>query len=137
MSLLDITTLGRPGPSTSTEFEDAFLAWAEDPSKPDVIGIAGYGDVSMADLARRLDGSPSLLPPTACRQLGVPTGVTVGIAAAELLHVTVDPDGPRCRSFRAATYYLRGLIRLDDDLTPVTSHRGLTTVSTPGHDDVR
>ena len=97
------------------------LAWAHDPAKPDVVDLDAHGQISMVELARGVGGSPATLPASACVQLGLPPGVTIAAAAAQLLDATIDPDGPRCRPFRAASYYLRGLVRLDADLRPDAS----------------
>ena len=119
------------------ELEDAFVAWAHDPAKPDVVDLGQHGEVSMVELSRRLGASQATLAPSACVQIGLQPGVSIATAVAELLRATVDPDGPRCRSFRAASYYLRGLARLDVDLRPVTGYRGSGTEDSRGHRDVR
>ena len=116
--------------------EDAFLAWAHDPAKPDVVDLGAHGQVSMVELARGVGGSPATLPAFACVQLGLPPGVTIAAAAAQLLDATIDPDGPRCRSFRAASYYLRGLVRLDADLRPDTGELSFRAGGSRGHRDV-
>ncbi len=101
--------------------EAAFRTWALDPGKPDVVDLGEHGNVGMVELSRQLGGSEATLTASACAQLGVPPGATIAIAARELLYATTDPKGPRCRSFRSASYYLRGLIRLEADLQPATS----------------
>ncbi len=115
--------------------EEVFRTWALDPAKPDVVDLGEHGNVGMVELSRQLGGSEATLAASACAQLGVPPGATIATAARELLHATIDPKGPRCRSFRAASYYLRGLIRLDADLQPATS--GSSFQSYRGHPDVR
>ncbi len=137
MSLLESPSFVRSSASTLDELEDAFRAWAHGPAKPDVVDLGEDGSVPMVELSRHLGQSQATLAASACAQLGVPPGTTISTAAAELLHATVDPDGPRCRSFRAASYYLRGLIRLDDDLQPATSNPGSTPQGSRGHPDVR
>lgn len=114
MSLLEISPAGTTSRSGLDELEDAFLAWVDDPTKPDVVefGPPSYRTVPTVGLLRRLGSSRAALPAPACKQIGLPSGVTIAAAAAELLWATIDPGGPRCRSFRAATYYLRGLSRL-------------------------
>jgi hypothetical protein len=119
------------------ELEDAFCAWAHDPAKPDVVDLAQHGEIPMVELSRRLGGSPATLTASACAQIGLPPGVTIEAAVAELLHATVDPDGPRCRSFRAASYYLRGLAHLGDDFRPVARSVGSLTKDPRGPRDVR
>jgi hypothetical protein len=66
----------------------------------------------------------------------LPDGVTIATAIAHLLHATIALDGPRCRSFRSATYYLRRLNHLDPDLKPDTHHLASSTTSSRGHPDV-
>ena len=137
MSLLEYPSSVRSSALRLDELEDAFCAWAHDPAKPDVVDLGQHRDISMVELSRRLGGSQATLAASACAQIGLPPDVTIATAVAELLHATVDPDGPRCRSFRAASYYLCGLARLDADLRPVTSHLGSNTEDLRGHPDVR
>ncbi|GEM_PF-3803810 len=136
MSLLEYPSV-RSSALRLDELEDAFCAWAHDPAKPDVVDLDQHGQVAMAELSRRLGGSQATLPASACVQIGLPPGVSIATAVAELLHATVDPDGPRCRSFRAASYYLCGLARLDTDLRPVTRYLGSNTEDSRGHRGVR
>lgn len=138
MSVLESPCSVRSSTSDLDELEDAFLAWAHGPAKPDVVDLGVDGTVSMAELSRQLADSQATLPASACTQLGMPPGATFATAAAELLHATVDADGPRCRWFRAASYYLRGLIRLDDDLQRATCSPGSFSTGNPrGNPDVR
>ena len=137
MSQLETLSPVRSSSLDLDELELAFHTWAHDPDKPDVVDLERHGEVAMVDLARELGASPSRLAASACEQLGLPYGVTVGTAANELLHATVDPDGPRCRSFRSASYYLRGLIRLDADLLSETRYLAASAASTRDHPDVR
>jgi hypothetical protein len=136
MSLLEYPSV-RSSALRLDELEDAFSAWAQDPAKPDVVDLGQHGEVPMVELSRRLGGSQATLAASACVQIGLPPGVTIATAVAELLHATVDPDGPCCRSFRAASYYLRGLARLDADFRPVTRSLGSSTKDSRGHSDVR
>ena len=117
--------------------EDAFAAWVHDPVKPDVVDLGGYGDVSMLELSRRLGGSTAALSASASVQIGSSPGVTIGAAAARLLHAMFDPGGPRCRSFRSASYYLCGLARLDADLQPGPAELGVRTDGSGGDLDDR
>lgn len=114
MSLLEISPAVRTSLPGLDELEDAFLAWVDDPAKPDAVelGPPSYQTLPTVKLLRRLGLSRATLPGPACEQIGLPSGVTVAVAAVELLRATIEPGGPRCRSFRAATYYLRGLPRL-------------------------
>ena len=136
MSLLEYPSV-RSSALGLDELEDAFCAWVDEPVKPDVVDLGQHGAVPMVELSRRLRGSQARLAASACVQLGLPPGVTIAAAVAELLHATVDRDGPRCRSFRAASYYLRGLARLDADLRPVTRSVGSRTKDPRGPRDVR
>lgn len=118
MSLLEA-----PAPRTSlvprsAELEDAFIAWIRDPAHPDVVELGRLGRISMVDLTRRLMQSHARLGSASATQLGLCPDTTFAGAASALHHATVDPDGPRCRSFRAAGLYLHGRARLDDDPAP-------------------
>lgn len=104
------------------ELEDAFREWAHDPAKPDVVDLDRQRQIPMVELARRVQSSQATLDSFACMQIGLPAGVTIATAAATLLHATVHPDGPHCRSFRAASYYLRGLAHINIDLATITGH---------------
>lgn len=137
MSLLEYPSSIRSSALRLDELEDAFRAWVEDPAKPQVVDLGQDGQVPTAELARRLRGSPATLGASASMQIGLPPGVTIGTAVAELLHATVDADGPRCRSFRSASYYLCGLARLGADFRPVTRYLGSSTDDSRGHPDVR
>lgn len=120
MSLLDHPSSVASLPVSLDELEDAFQAWLEAPAKPDVIDLGDQGELPMVELARYLGASQATLAASACVQVGLPPGATMATAAAELLHATVDPEGPRCRSFRAASYYLRGLARLNAHPVAIT-----------------
>ena len=137
MSLLDHPSSVHSSALRLDELEDAFCAWAHDPAKPDVVDLGQHGEVPMVELSRRLEGSRATLAASACVQIGLPPDVTIATAVAELLHATVDPDGPRCRSFRAASYYLCGLARLDADFRTVTRYLGSSTKDSRGHPDGR
>ena len=143
MSLLERPSVRSSAPSLDdpavrlAELEDAFRAWAQDPAKPDVVDLGQHGQVPMVELARRLRGSPARLGAPASVQIGLPSDVSIGTAVAALLQATVDPDGPRCRSLRAASYYLCGLVRLGADFRPVVRHSGSSADDSRGHCDVR
>ena len=136
MSLLDYPSVRSPALRLD-ELEDAFRAWADGPAKPEVVDLGQLGAVSMVELSHRLRGSQATLDTPACMQIGLPPGVTIATAVAALLRATLDPDGPRCRSFRAASYYLRGLAHLDADLWPDNGYLGSHTERLRGHPDVR
>jgi hypothetical protein len=115
MSLLEAPSARSRSSLQPDEFEDAFIAWIHDPARPDMIEVGSAGPYTMVDLAQRLTGSQIRLGPVSAPRLGLCPDATLAAAARALLHATVDPDGPRCRSFRAAGLYLRGLARLELD----------------------
>jgi hypothetical protein len=115
MTLVEAPPLLRSSVLHLQELEDSFLLWAEAPEKPDIVDL-GCRSVLMTTMARRLARSSRPLTAAAARQLGMPIGTTIAVAARELLQATIDPDGPRCRSYRAASYFLRGIARLEADL---------------------
>lgn len=133
MSLLEYLPSVRPSVADLDELEDIFVAWMLAPAKPDVVDLRRNRQISMVELSRRLGASPSPLPAAACVQIGLPAGVTIATAVAELLHATVDPDGPRCRSFRAGMFYLRGLALLEADLAVFPDHLDFPTEDPTGH----
>jgi len=115
----------RPTPSLARSsllceevLEDAFLAWAVDPAKPDTVRLDGNRHLTMLELSRRLRSSNARLSDAAVTQLGLAPDATIATAVAALLEATVAPDGPRCRSFRSACLYLRGLTRLEAEPEP-------------------
>jgi len=115
----------RPTPSLARSsllceevLEDAFLAWAVDPAKPDTVRFDGNRHLTMRELSRRLRSSNARLSDAAVTQLGLAPGATIATGVAALLEATVAPDGPRCRSFRSACLYLRGLTRLEAEPAP-------------------
>jgi len=113
--------LRRPDP-TVCDLELAFRAWVDDPIRPDFLSVGQDSDTSISleqALSLLLD-STAPLAPSSGRTLGLDHGACIGLAARRLLHARIHPDGPRCRSFRAAAYYLGGLARLEagDDAEP-------------------
>jgi hypothetical protein len=120
MSLLEYPSSVHLSALRLDDLENAFRAWAHDPAKPDVVELGQHGEVSMVEVSRRLAESRATLAAFECAQIGLPPGVTIATAAAELLRATIDPNGPRCRSFRAASYYLRGLARLEGEFQTIT-----------------
>lgn len=102
--------------STSTPHrlaaEQAFLSWLTEPTSADEVTVSRTEDPEpLARVLGELSLSGRVLPAETAAGLGLPAGATVGQAAAELLITVRDPAGPRCRSFRAAVYYLRDLDR--------------------------
>lgn len=105
---------GQPSPATPHQqaAEQAFLVWLAELSSADELALPGGDDTEpLALLLGELSLSRRVLPDEAAARIGLPGGTTVGHAAADLLLAVKDPAGPRCRSFRAAVYYLQELDR--------------------------
>jgi hypothetical protein len=89
--------------------EERFVHWltsCERSGGPD----PDYEDEWVAELPvllGRLTTSTEPLAAEAARVLGHDGGISIGDAATELLLAVGDPAGPRCRSYRAAVYFLR------------------------------
>ena len=92
--------------------EQAFLAWLAQPTSAEELAPPDGARQPLAEVLGELSLSRRELPAETAAGLGLPDGTTVGHTAAELLLAVKDPAGPRCRSFRAAVYYLRGLERV-------------------------
>lgn len=102
-----------PSPSLG-ELETAFIGWFADLVTSDEVhpdGDAG-SPFPMRAVLDALGTSTHPLSDEVAGTLRMPTGTTVGHAASELRLAVDDPAGPRCRSYRAAAYYLRGLDRI-------------------------
>jgi hypothetical protein len=112
-------------PAADACLEAGFRAWVEGHAKADVIviGASEPFTVPLEDALHRLSMSVQPLGPADGSSLGMPDDVTIGAAATALLHARTDPDGPRCRSFRSATYFLvgRAMLALDEDAVDVHS----------------
>ncbi|HEX9888346.1 MAG TPA: hypothetical protein VGA69_02625 [Nitriliruptorales bacterium] len=67
-------------------------------------------------LLDRLARSDEPLPDTCSHRLGLVAGTSFGAAARWLRWAKWDPHGPRCRSYRSASYYVRGLVGDTTDL---------------------
>lgn len=92
--------------------EKAFLVWLTGPTSVDEVTVSRNEEPEpLARVLGELSLSGRVLPAESAAGIGLPAGATVGRAAAELLIAVRDPAGPRCRSFRAAVYYLRDLDR--------------------------
>jgi hypothetical protein len=111
----------RPTPSTRPtlppslgELETAFIRWLADPVTSDEVRLdGGHGPLlPMRPVLDAVSASTRPLSGEAAATLGMPAGTTIGHAASELRLAVDDPAGPRCRSYRAAAYYLRGLDRI-------------------------
>ncbi|MEX2562785.1 MAG: hypothetical protein WD358_05970 [Nitriliruptoraceae bacterium] len=95
--------------------EVAFRGWVDGYVKPEIliVGSIDHPEVSMDTALRRLRHSTEPLAPAHGRMLGLDDDATIAVAADALLGACSDPDGPRCRSFRAASYFLSGLARIN------------------------
>ena len=96
--------------------ERRFLAWLADADKPDQVQLEDGTHLPLATLLGVLCASWRRLPPAAATTLGLSAESTIGEATAELVLAVKDPAGPRCRSYRAAVYYLHDLHGLMADL---------------------
>lgn len=96
------------------DVEQIFLDWLADPTKPDSLRLdaADGPPTPLTELLGRLCTSPRRLPAAAATTLGLSPRARIGDAATQLLLAVKDPAGPRCRSYRAAAYYLRDLHEL-------------------------
>jgi len=98
--------LGRAEPSDA---ERSFERWLTSLGASDAGPIVGLVDPQQAltGMLGELIRSGRPLTSGAAVQLGLPVGTTQGHAATELLLAVNDPDGPNCRSYRSALYFLR------------------------------
>lgn len=103
----------RSSPSTPRQqaAEQAFLVWLAQPTSAEELPSSDDEPEPMARALGELSLSERSVPADTAASIGLPGATTVGHAAAELLLAVKDPAGPRCRSFRAAVYYLRELDR--------------------------
>lgn len=105
------------GESASTALhllEFAFREWVNSDAKPEVL-IVGPGNetaVPLEEALGHLRRSTEALAPACGQLLGLGSEASIAAAAESLLRACTDPDGPRCRSFRSATYYLSGAARI-------------------------
>jgi hypothetical protein len=92
--------------------EQACLVWLAEPTRSHELALAGGGGPEpLARTLGELSRSSRVLPAQMATSLGLCEGTTIGHAAVEVLLAVKDPAGPRCRSFRAAVYYLHDLDR--------------------------
>jgi hypothetical protein len=102
--------------------EAAFRSWVEGHAKADLLVVKALEPIAvpLERALRRLTTSTAPLTPAHGTALGLAEDVTIGAAAAALLQACVDPAGPRCRSYRSATYFLvgRALLERDEDAEP-------------------
>ncbi|GEM_PF-2354646 len=104
-----------PVPEASlSDLETAFLRWLVDPEAADDV-LLDDPDRYLRPTPQTVDALRSSTRPLSgevAATLGMPAGTTIGHAASELRRAVDDPAGPRCRSYRAGAYYLRGLDRI-------------------------
>jgi hypothetical protein len=101
-------------PPSLAELETVFIRWLADPVTSDEVRLdGGHGPLlPMRPVLDALIASTRPLSAETAAALGMPAGTTVGHAASELRLAVDDPAGPRCRSYRAAAYYLQELDRI-------------------------
>jgi hypothetical protein len=88
--------------------ESVFLAWLVDPVMPDELPAGPeWSAEPVTHLLGRLSLSPQRLTADQAMVVGMPAGTSLGNVAIALLLAVEDPAGPRCRSYRAATYFLQ------------------------------
>lgn len=105
------TGVGQPAVSA---LEDAFTRWLTDPVAADEVRLDDHDGSPhpLRQVLEALGSSARPLPSEAAAVLGMPADTTIGHAVTELRLAVDDPSGPRCRSYRAAAFYLRGLDRI-------------------------
>jgi len=92
--------------------EQAFLSWLVAPTSADELPLVDGGEPEpLARILVELSLSSRVLPTETAASLGLRDGTTIGHAAVEVLLAVKDPAGPRCRSYRAAVFFLRDLDR--------------------------
>lgn len=103
-----------PADAAKLADEERFLEWLLGCGQPSQQAPSHQDEptTGLPQLLRRLSTSSRSLPPEAARILGRPEGISVGDAATEILLAVRDPAGPRCRTYRAAVYFLHE--RVDD-----------------------
>jgi hypothetical protein len=100
--------------------------WLRGRARPDVVltDPDGGAAVPLDVVLVRLRASSAPLDRVSAARLGLPPGSGFADAAEDLLFARHDPAGPRCRSFRSASYYLYGLARIDPtSADPQPAHR--------------
>ena len=114
---------GDPTGPAIVDLEVAFLRWIDGRARSDLLQVGPPSNVTLPleQALDRLRTSTEPLSPLRAHRLGLAHGVSVGRAADRLLWARLAPQGPRCRSFRSASYYLYGLARIDEDDLAVDS----------------
>jgi hypothetical protein len=100
------------GPERTTPAsEDALAAFARwvGGRCPELLPAgSGGGGQQPDDLLGLLSGEPRPVPPPTARALGRPAGCSHARASRLLVWARHAVDGPRCRSYRSALYFLAG-----------------------------
>lgn len=113
----------------TTELRSLLTEWLAHDSRPVLIAHAnglrandGHGapsPLTIETVVRGLLADPTPLPTQALKALGLPAGTRTSAVARLLLWAVEEPAGPRCRSYRAASYFLADLDTNDlDELMP-------------------
>lgn len=115
------TEVTEVSPSPLTDLETRFLRWLRTPDHPDVAPPDAPAGVPrpLTELVAVLRTSVRPLPEGLAELHGRSSDTTIGEVAGELRWAVEGDDGPRCRSYRSAAYFLREHDRADD-----TSHDG-------------
>jgi hypothetical protein len=105
--------------------EAVFRHWVQGRARPEVVLIdPDEGtSVTLEEVLGQLRSASAPLGAAGAQRLGLPDDATIGEAAEELLFARQDADGPRCRSFRSASYYLYGLARISATTEPEAPRR--------------
>lgn len=106
-----------PPPDRLQRLRDALDAWISDPSHPETARLPGpgglEGTIVLDDLLARLRSEDTRLAARTTSRLRLPRSMTYGQLARLLWWARKDPNGPRCRSYRAALYLIE---QLDGDV---------------------
>lgn len=119
------TCPGSPVSEDLLALEAVLRHWVQGRARPELVLIHPEegSTVSLDQVLARLCSSSAPLGAACSRRLGLSDDTTVSEAAEELLFARHDPGGPRCRSFRSASYYLYGLARIAATVEPAHPRR--------------
>lgn len=109
----------------TAELRSLLTEWLAHDSRPVLIAHTnglrandGHGapqPLTIETVVRGLLADPTPLPTHALKALGLPTGTRTSAVARLLFWAVEEPAGPRCRSYRAASYFLADLDTNDLD----------------------
>jgi|GEM_PF-4622507 len=110
----DACPASQPAGQDLLALEGVLRHWVRGRARPEVVLIDpdGGGSVSLDEVLVQLCASSAPLGVDCARRLGLSADATIAEAAENLLYARHDRDGPLCRSFRSASYYLYGLARI-------------------------